>query len=91
MQIWVSLLIGLAAWAFALLASAKRSAGWMFSSFTACCIAAILPFFEIQWRFEVNDAGGAMDTIGGIIFGEVVLITVTILLNAIALYRMKKQ
>lgn len=89
--VWLSLLIGFVAWGFGWLAYVRKSAGWMFASFSLCCVAAVLPFYEIQWRFDVNDVSGAMDVIGGIIFGEIVLVAVTILINAAALYRMKKK
>lgn len=89
--VWYSLLIGLTAWIFAILAMAKRSTGWMFASFSLCAIAAVLPSYETQHRLDFGDVGGAMDTIGGIIFGQTVLIAVTILLNAIALRRIRKS
>lgn len=87
--VWISLLIGLAAWTFAVLAGAKKSAGWMFASFTACGIAAVAALYELKWRFGIRDYGGAEDVFGGILFGETVLIGVTVLLNAAALWRMK--
>lgn len=89
-MVWLSLLTGLAAWTFAMLANARKSTRWMFTSFTTCLIAAVLPLYETRGRLYGGDYAGAEDTIGGILFGEIVLVTVTILINAIALYRMQR-
>lgn len=85
------MLIGLLAWTFGMLANAKKSAGWMFASFTACGIAAVLALYELRRRFGLGDYGGAEDVFGGILFGETVLVGVTVAINAIALWRMKKE
>lgn len=90
-MVWVSLLLGLAAWTFAVIANAKKCSVWMYASFTTCLVAAVLPFYELRSRLYGGDYGGAEDIIGGILFGELVLIGVTILINAIALYRIRCQ
>ena len=85
-----SLVLGFAAWLCGLLGNWKRSAAWMYSSFSLCLLAALMPFYELRRYLYNGDYGGAEDIIGGILFGEVVLIAMTILLNGFALYRMKK-
>ena len=89
-MIWLSLALGLMAWTFAMLANVKKCCCWMYSSFSVCLVAALLPFYELRGRLYAGDYGGAEDIIGGILFGEIVLIGVTILINTIALYRMRK-
>lgn len=90
-MVWLSLLIGLGSWTLAMLANARKSTCWMFASFSLCGVAAVLPLYELRCRLYAGDYGGAEDIIGGIIFGEIVLVTVTVLINAAALYRMKKK
>lgn len=89
--VWISLLIGLGAWTFGMLAAAKRSPGWMFASFTTCGTAAVLALYELSWRFSIGDYGGAEDVFGGILFGEAVLVGVTVAINAAALWRMRQK
>lgn len=87
---FLSLILGIAAWGLGLLAAVKKSAVWMYSSVSLCLIAAILPLYDLRNYLYRGDYGGAEDIIGGIIFGEIVLISVTILLNAVALFRIRK-
>lgn len=90
-MVWLSLGLGLMAWTFAMVTNAKKCEVWMYASFSTCLVAALLPLYELRARFYAGDYGGAEDIIGGIIFGEIVMITVTVLINGIALYRMRKQ
>nr|MBQ8244863.1 hypothetical protein [Oscillospiraceae bacterium] len=89
-MILFSLILGIGAWVFAVLAGVKKSTAWMYASFCACLVAALLPFYELRRYLYSGDYGGAEDIIGGILFGELTLIGVTILLNAAALFRIRK-
>ena len=90
-MVWISLVLGLGAWIFAMVANRKKCAVWMCASFATCLVAALLPFYELRGRLYGGDYGGAEDIIGGILFGEIVMIAVTVVINGIALYRMRKK
>ena len=89
MILW-SLILGFSAWFCGMLALWKRSSVWIYGSVSLCLLAALMPFYELREYLYAGDCGGAEDIIGGILFGEIVLIAVTILLNGIALCRIKK-
>lgn len=87
-----SLLFGLAAWALALVAikKPKHLTALVTGSFGASFISAAWQFFEIQKRALSGDFGGITDTIGAVIFGVLVMMAVTLLLNFLALRSSKK-
>lgn len=84
-----SLIFGLLAWGLALVAIAvKRSRGsWalVLGSFFCASVSAVWQFFEIQKRAYAGDYVGIEDTIRAIIIGVVVMLAVTLVLNALAL------
>ena len=87
---FLSLVLGIGAWGLGLLAAVKKSAVWMYSSFSLCLMAAVLPVYDLRNYLYRGDYGGAEDIIGGIIFGELVLICITVLLNTVAMFRIRK-
>lgn len=93
-MILYSLLFGLAAWGFgavAIVSRKKRSGSILsFASFLCASVSAVWPLFEIQKRVYGGDYAAVEDTIRGIIFGVVVMLSVTLVLNGLALPRKKK-
>ena len=53
-------------------------------------LAAVLPVYDLRNYLYRGDCGGAEDIIGGILFGELVLICITVLLNTVAMFRIRK-
>ena len=93
-MILYSLLFGFAAWGLAAAANAlreKRSGpALVFTSFLCASVSAVWQFFEIQKRAFAGDFAAIEDTIRGIIFGVVVMLVVTLMLNGLALLRKKE-
>ena len=89
MTFW-SLILGIVAWMIGVITIWKRSVAGMFAGLSLTLVAALLPLYDLRRYLYSGDCGGAEDIIGGILFGEIVLIAVTILLNLAALLRMKK-
>lgn len=87
-----SLALGFSAWIIALAANqrGKHREVLIFSSFGCTCAALLLQFLEIKRRAELGDWPAIEDTIEGVIFGAVVLIGVTLVLNLVALIRKKE-
>ena len=88
-MIFYSLLFGFAAWGLGAAAIALRKrrsgSGLVFASFLCASVSAVWQFFEIQKRAYAGDWAAIEDTIRGIIFGVVVMLAVTLVLNGLAL------
>ena len=88
-----SLILGICAWVFAglAIAAAKPTASHRntWTSFSLCAISLVLQFLEIHRRVVLGDYAGIGDTIRAIVIASVVLISVTVILNFVALMKAK--
>ncbi|MBR6653362.1 MAG: hypothetical protein IKL27_01385 [Oscillospiraceae bacterium] len=83
-----SLILGLAAWAFAIAAIIKNDKRChSFISFTACNLSLVFQILEIHNRVNLGDFSAIMDTIGAVVLASVVMSSVTIIINLAALFR----
>ena len=91
----VSLILGLCDWFFAVLAirAAKASASHRntFVSFSLCVISLMFQFFEINRRVRLGDYAAIEDTMGAVLVGSVALVSVTMILNLVAVARAKRR
>jgi len=86
-----SLVLGIGAWAFGVLAikapgiskAYKRSG----LSFSLCAVSVLLQLMEISRRVSIGDLSAVMDTIGAIVLAASLLIGVTVILNAVAVIK----
>ncbi|MCM1150380.1 MAG: hypothetical protein NC319_09920 [Butyricicoccus sp.] len=84
-----SLISGLLAWALAALAIKKyrRNALLTAGSMLLACVSAVWQLFELRRRALGGDWSGILDTIDVTIEGVIIMLSVTLLLNFIALLR----
>ncbi len=88
----LSLGLGFLSWGLGAAAVVKKGGPWLvFSSMGACCGALLVQLLEVRNRAERMDASAIYDTIGAVVFAAVTLITVTVVLNIIALVRGRKK
>lgn len=82
-----SLIFGLLAWALSALAIKKfrRPALLVTGSVLSACVSAVWQFFELRRRALGGDWAGILDTIDVTIAGVIIMLTVTLILNLIAL------
>ncbi|MUV37877.1 Cytochrome-c oxidase [Lentibacillus sp. JNUCC-1] len=87
-----SLVLGLIAWTLPVvnLMQAKKPENkrWLvllFISFSACAISLSFQIFYTNHLVKIEDLSALMDTIGAVAFASAVLLSVTILLNAVTL------
>ncbi len=91
---FVSLIFGLAAWIIAALGIKpvlKNSAGVLAASFSSAAISVLAQFFEFRRRINADDFAGLDDTFGITMFGLVVMMAVTIILNSIAVLNNRRE
>lgn len=83
----ISFPFGLLAWGLAAFAAREHSktAICVTGSFICCCISAVSEFFDLRGRAFRGDYIGIEDTIDAVIFGVIVMMVVTVLLNFMAL------
>lgn len=87
-----SLIFGLLAWALAIAAIKYNKKTLLITgSFLCCSVSAVWQFFEIRRRAMGGDFGGIIDTIDITVFGIIVMISVTLLLNFLALRTQDKH
>ena len=85
-----SLILGFAAWVFAIIAISKRIKHcFPFISFVACILSLIFQILEINNRVNLGDFSAIIDTIGAVVLASVVMSSVTVILNLAALLRMR--
>jgi len=83
-----SLILGFAAWVFAIAAIVKRSRYCLsFASLTACTLSLVFQILEINNRVNLGDFSAIMDTIGAVVLASVVMSSVTVIINLAALFR----
>lgn len=82
-----SLLLGFAAWVFAIAAIIKRNKYFLpFLSFIACILSLTFQIFEINNRVSLGDFSAIIDTIGAVVLASVVMSSVTVIINLAALF-----
>ena len=90
----VSLILGLCAWIFAGLAIGATKASIVhrntITSFSSCTISLLLQLFEINRRVLRSDLAAIEDTIRAVLIASLVLVSITVILNLIALIKAKK-
>lgn len=88
-----SLLAGLFAWLFAIVAITTRKVSVSYKntviSFSLCAAALVLQFFEINRRVLRNDYAAIEDTIRAVLLASVILAGTTIMLNIFAFIKRK--
>lgn len=88
----LSLGLGFLSWGLGAAAIAKKGKPWLvFSSMGACCGALLVQLLEVYFRAARMDASAIYDTIGAVVFAAATLITVTVVLNGIALVRGRQK
>ena len=89
-----SLILGFGAWLFGILAISRASGSSSTPntviSFSFCSASLLLQLFEIQNRVNINDYAAISDTIGATLFAAIILVLVTIILNIIAVMKLRK-
>lgn len=95
MLIWGSLILGACAWLFAGLAVTApktfTSHRNTLASFSLCAISLVLQLFEINRRVLLGDYAAIEDTICAVLIASVILVSITIILNFIALVKAKNK
>lgn len=90
-----SLILGACAWLFAGLAiltpNVSASHRNTFTSFSLCAISLVMQLFEINRRVLLGDYAAIEDTIRAVLIASVTLVSVTIILNLVALAKAKKK
>jgi len=88
-----SIILGLVAWVLAIIAmkQSRRSHGLSVFSFSACAVSLVLRLFEVSNRIALHDYAAIEDTITAEIIAAIILVTVTIVLNAAALITAKHK
>ena len=82
-----SLLLGLAAWGFAIAALRRRKIS--LTSFALCLLALVLQFTELTHRAQIGDVSAILDTVQAVTMAAAVLSAGTLFLNTLAYLRSK--
>ena len=82
-----SLLLGLAAWGFAIAGLKRRRMS--LTSFALCLLALVFQFAELTHRAQIGDVSAILDTVGAVTMAAAVLSAGTLLLNTLAFLRGK--
>ena len=90
-----SLILGACAWLFAGMAITTQKAFTShrntLASFSLCAISLVFQLFEINRRVLLGDYAAIEDTIRAILIASVALVSVTIILNLIAIVKAKNK
>ena len=88
----LSLLLGIAAWSLPVmyLMLWKHRTWFCCGSFGLCALALYFQLREVLKRTNLGDFAAIEDTIGAVVFAATVLLTVTLILNALALLRRER-
>ena len=84
-----SIVLGLLAWLFGVLALAKHNYAHRLTtiSFSACGLSLVLQLLEVSNRVNLGDYAAIEDTIRAVLFAAVTLVVVTVVLNVVALVK----
>ena len=87
-----ALALGFTAWIIGTgLIFAKRPRPWlMLASFTSMGAAMVIEYYELRHRIGIGDLSAVMDIYPTMAWVTLVLLTVTVLLNTIALLKNRK-
>lgn len=86
----LSLTLGLLAWGLGITAICKKSRpGYSFGSMALCGVSLVLQLFEVSRRAQIPDFPAIQDTAPTVANAAALLLTVSVLLNGIALLRGK--
>ena len=85
----LSLFLGLLAWGFGTAAILKKGRWQTSASLTACCLSLFFQLKEVQVQVLEQDWSALLDTWDTVVLCAGVLVTVTVVLNAIACSRIK--
>ena len=87
-----SLALGLAAWiiAFCLIFGNRQHPWFMLTSFACMGSAMVIEYYELRHRIGLGDLAAVMDIYPTMAWVTLVLLTVTVGLNGIALLRHRK-
>lgn len=81
-----SLIFGVLAWVLAIAAiRMNKKSSLIIGSFLCCFVSAVWQFFDIRLRADGGDFGGIIDTIDITVIGIVIMMSITLILNSIAL------
>ena len=90
-----SLILGVCSWLFACLANATQKAFTSHRntvvSFCLCTISLVFQLFEINRRVLLGDYAAIEDTIRAILIASVMLVSVTVIINLVALVKAKNK
>ena len=90
-----SLVLGICAWVLALLAIMTSKAVTAHRntvlSFSSCVLALVFQLLEIHRRVSIGDYSAIEDTIEAIVSAAVVLSVVTVVLNVVALVKVRMR
>ena len=88
-----SIFLGLTAWLMGYWALTRLHCSPLvpYGSFSCCAVSLLLQICELERRADLEDASGIFDTVGAIRLCAVALISVTLLLNLLAILRRRKQ
>lgn len=91
----ISIITGVAAWVFGCLAVMskmnRKTLGLSVASFSSCVLALVSQLLEIGRRVAISDFAAIEDTINAVIIAAVVLVVVTMVLNAIAFMKNREE
>lgn len=82
-----SLLLGLAAWGFAIVGLKQRRMS--LTSFALCLLALVFQFAELTHRAQIGDVIAILDTVRAVTMAAAVLSAGTLFLNILAYLRSK--
>ena len=88
-----SLILGLLAWVLpvAAMGAKKRPMAFCAGSFALCGVSLLLQLVDMRHLCMIGDFSAIDDTIGAVVFAAEVLLTVTGILNAVALLVGRKR
>ena len=86
-----SLILGLAAWVFAILAFVKSKPNFTATSYAFCAGALLFQLLEVRRRVALCDWSALADTMDFVAIAANVLVEVTILFHALASVRWREK
>lgn len=89
-MILLSLLFGLGAWVFCLLALLRRQLTLCIPGWVLCGWALLFALLQENRWVALGDTSAILDVTGGLVFGAIALISVSTLLTAAAFLRSSK-
>lgn len=89
---WGALALGLMAWILPVIALVGRKCGgWVYFSMAFCTLSLLLVIVHLSWVTDIGDWSALMDTAGAFRLCAVVLVVVTLALNAVVLLAHRRR